>query len=297
VESERVQEWIAGEIRRFVKQDPGNRLDHLDGSPIFDEPLVGFAAGDDAIFQQLKQVIGEFHLTPSEVMKAVAGERGRGADDGRDLGVISYVLPVAKRTRRENARMKEQPSRRWAHTRLFGEHFNRKLQTHLVSFLEKEGRFVIAPESEESLFRVLRDERVGWASAWSQRHVAFAAGLGSFGLSDGLITPAGVAHRVGSLIVDLRFESPPRPEDIHRDCLSYRGHGCRDCGKRCPVDAISESGHDKQRCSEFVFGQIPLIKREYEIDIYACGLCQAGVPCEKGIPKQTAEAASGSRAG
>ena len=76
------------------------------------------------------------------------------------------------------------------------------------------------------------------------------------------------------------------PEDIHRDCLSYRGLGCRDCEKRCPVDAISEAGHDKQRCSEFVFGQIPLIKREYEIDIYACGLCQAGVPCEAGIPQR-----------
>jgi hypothetical protein len=34
-----------------------------------------------------------------------------------------------------------------------------------------------------------------------------------------------------------------------------------------------------------VLEQIPAIKRDYGIDIYACGLCQTGVPCEGGIPR------------
>ena len=45
--------------------------------------------------------------------------------------------------------MKDRPSERWAHTRLFGEQFNRKLQGHIVSVLEKEGHFAVAPEMEE----------------------------------------------------------------------------------------------------------------------------------------------------
>jgi epoxyqueuosine reductase len=282
---EQFEEWIAEEIRCFVSDDPANRLERLDGSPIFGEPLVGYAAGDDAIFQELKQVIGAFHLTPQEVMTAIAERRGLPFPRADELGVISFVLPISSQTRRENAGSKDRPSERWAHTRLFGEECKRKLESHVVSLLEERGYLAVAPEHEEELFRIFIDETVGWTSRWSQRHVAFAAGLGSFGLSDGLITAVGKAHRVGSVVVAHRLKSSSRPEDIHRDCLSYQGLSCRTCMKRCPAGAITEDGHDKARCMPFVFAQVPVIKEHYGIDIYACGLCQAGVPCEAGIPK------------
>jgi epoxyqueuosine reductase QueG len=289
VERGEFERWIGGEIKRFVKDDTGNRLERVDGSPIFEEPLVGFVTGDDPIFIHLKQVIGEFHLTPAEVMETIARERGLPTPAAVAIGVISYVLPISRRTRRENAGMTDRPSERWAHTRLFGEQFNRKVQAHLVSVLEEKGHSAVAPEMEESLFRMLLDEKVGWASTWSQRHTAFAAGLGTFGLSDGLITAAGKGHRVGSVVVDHALNSPQRTEEVYRDCLSHRELGCRTCIKRCPADAISEAGHDKARCMEFVMKQIPVVKEEYGIDIYGCGLCQTGVPCEAGIPKAAAK--------
>ena len=283
------EQWVGGEIGRFVKEDPGNRLERLDGSPIFQEPLVGFVAGDDPIFGRLKQVIGEFHMTPAEVMETIARKRGLPVPAAAEIGVISYVLPISSETRKENGRMKDRPSERWAHTRLFGEQFNRKLQAHLVSVLEEKGHFAVAPEMEESIFRMLVDEKVGWASTWSQRHVAFSANLGTFGLSDGLITSAGKGHRVGSVVVDRALASRPRTDDPHRDCLSHRDLGCRNCIKRCPAEAISEAGHDKARCAEFVLKQAAVIKEDYRIDIYGCGLCQTGVPCEEGIPRASAK--------
>jgi epoxyqueuosine reductase QueG len=281
------EQWVIEEIRNFVCNDPGNRLDRLDGSPIFDEPLVGFAAGDDPIFGQLKEVIGSFHLTPREAALAKAEQRAVPSDSVHEVGVISYVLPISSTTRKENARMKDRPSERWAHTRLFGEELNRSIQAHLVRVLEEQGYVAVAPELEESLFRMFIDERVGWTSRWSQRHAAFAAGLGTFGLSDGLITSAGKAQRLGSVIVNRGLDSPNRPEDIHRDCLSYQGINCRTCIKRCPADAITEEGHDKARCAEFVLKQFPFVKEEYGIDIYGCGLCQTRVPCEGRIPRAT----------
>jgi len=42
----------------------------------------------------------------------------------------------------------------------------------------------------------------GLASNWSQRHIAYAAGLGTFSLSDGFITPKGIAMRCGSVVCD-----------------------------------------------------------------------------------------------
>ncbi len=281
--------WIGEKIARFVKEDSGNRFEKLDGSPMFDQPLIGFVAGDDPIFGRLKEVIGEFHFTPAEVMAEVAQERGSAPPDATKIGVISYVLPISRETRKENSRMTDRPSERWAHTRLFGEEFNQKLQAHIVSVLEEKGHFAVAPGREQSLSGMLVDDRVGFASTWSQRHVAFSAGLGSFGLSDGFITAAGKAHRLGSVVVDRRLDSPERTDEVYRDCLSHQGLGCRTCIKRCPADAISEAGHDKNRCAEFVLKQMAVIKEEYKIDIYGCGLCQTGVPCEEGIPHPDAK--------
>ncbi|MCK5588541.1 MAG: epoxyqueuosine reductase, partial [Candidatus Lokiarchaeota archaeon] len=143
------KKWITEEIRRFAKEDPDNRLKLLDGSYIFEEPLVGFVAGNDPLFYQLKEVIGNFHLTPHEAVSKIAEKKGMSAPSEEELGVVSYILPTSKKTREENANMKEMTSERWAHTRLFGEDFNKKLQRHLVSLLEKEGYFAVAPQQEE----------------------------------------------------------------------------------------------------------------------------------------------------
>jgi epoxyqueuosine reductase QueG len=40
-------------------------------------------------------------------------------------------------------------------------------------------------------------EKYVFSSNWSERHAAYTAGLGTFGLCDGLITPLGKAMRVG----------------------------------------------------------------------------------------------------
>ncbi|MFP4196416.1 MAG: epoxyqueuosine reductase [Methanomassiliicoccales archaeon] len=277
---ERFKKWIEQEILEFVRHDPGNRLEYLDGSRIFDDPLVGFASGDDPVFERFKEAVEEFHLTPREI----AGKMG---SEPEALGVISYVLPISHATKEENADSSEGPSERWAHTRLFGERFNRALQNHLVNILREKGHFAVAPE-QSPLFETM-EGRNGQASTWSQRHVAFAAGLGTFGLSDGLITPLGKAHRLGSVVVDFPLTSPERPGDIHRDCLYFQDGGCMECVARCPVNAIDPHGHDKGKCGGFVYAQEPMIQDRYGIDVHACGLCQTGIPCAHRSPVRDRE--------
>ena len=284
-----LEDWITREIVAYVSSSEGNRLALLDGSRIYDDPIVGFACGEDPIFQTLKEVIGPFHLTPAEAMERVLGARGIPTIPAERIGVISYVLPISKATRRENAKMKDMASRRWAHTRLYGERFNEEVQAHVVSLLGREGYHAVAPQLERGIFKVFADERVGFASTWSQRHVAFAAGLGTFGLCDGLITAAGKAHRIGSVLVDRPLPSPLRTEDIHRDCLFFNGGGCMECATRCPAGAITERGHDKSRCRDYYEGTSQVVMDLYGVDTYGCGLCQTGVPCEARAPKRRGE--------
>jgi ferredoxin len=281
--------FLEDSIKEYVASSPGNRLRAFGGTPIFEEPLVGFADGDDPIFTQYKSIIGDFHLTPREALTRHFAETG-GKDSGElpSISVVSWVLPVARGTRLSNSRETRGPSLRWNHTRWDGQDFNLELARHMVALLEKLGYNAVAPEA--SPLYVIQRQPGGLASNWSQRHIAYVAGLGTFSLSDGFITPKGIAMRCGSLVTDARLPASPRPYPNHlANCLFYVNGSCRKCIERCPEGAITEQGHDKDKCRYVLFEvQRPWMEGVYGEgyigDYPGCGLCQTGVPCEDRIP-------------
>ncbi len=269
---------LIAEINSFVAENPANRLSGGEG-PYFDRPLIGFAGFDDPLFSAYKEIIGDFHLTPKELFSAAFGEELAGGT------VICWILPVAAAARTSNRRQTEYPSREWALTRAHGEAFNGMLRRHLVAWLTARGARALAPQFSD-LWRELAETPKGRASTWSERHAAYAAGLGTFSLSDAMITAKGIAHRCGSVITDLVLPPSPRSDKGYADnCLYYREGSCGACIKRCPVGAISFAGHDKSRCGEYVYTTIPAaVGGEYGVSATGCGLCQTRVPCESGIP-------------
>ena len=69
--------WFLNKINSFLSDDISNKMTHVDGSFMFrPEALVGFASGDDPIFEDYKKIIGKFHLTPNEAFKWHYSERG-----------------------------------------------------------------------------------------------------------------------------------------------------------------------------------------------------------------------------
>ena len=68
-------------------------------------------------------------------------------------------------------------------------------------------------------------------------------------------------------------------------CLWFSHQTCKKCVARCPVEALSEKGHDKIPCSKHVHETCKgYIVEHFGFEGYACGLCQTGVPCESKIP-------------
>jgi hypothetical protein len=59
---------IEEEIKAFVRSSPLNHMPIIDNPLIYDEPLVGFADGDDPIFTEYKTIIAPMHLTPREAL-------------------------------------------------------------------------------------------------------------------------------------------------------------------------------------------------------------------------------------
>ena len=170
--------------------------------------------------------------------------------------------------------------------RLYGEAFNEKLREYVVETLKEAGYEAVSPLIHLD-FERHKSVKYNFASNWSERHAAYAAGLGTFGLCDGLITPRGKAMRSGSVIARISIPASPRPfEDHHAYCLWYAKGTCKECVPRCPVNAVSEAGHDKDRCSAYLKVTRKYVGDTFDFKGYGCGLCQTGVACESGIPEE-----------
>ena len=274
--------WIEGVIRDFV-DSPENTLRNEADERAWADPLVGFSNGADPLYTFYKEDIGSFFLTPLEWFEETFTET---KVEAGELTVISWILPQTEATKAGHRLRREMPTERWARARIYGEAFNDKLRRHVVERLEDAGHHAVAPMLSPGWSRET-SEKYGLASSWSERHAAYASGLGTFGLCDGLITPRGKAMRAGSVIAKIGIQPSERSyEDHHAYCLYYAKGACRECVNRCPAGAISEAGHDKERCNRYVRTTEEYVESNFGFKGYGCGLCQTGVACESRIPPE-----------
>lgn len=275
--------WIEGILLDFIKNSPANTLEDRRGEKAFEDLIVGFSKGDDPLWNAYKQYVGPYHWTPWEIFTRSFPERG--VTPG-ELSVISWILPQREATKADNRKEQRYPSERWARARIYGEEVNVKLRKQVVAALREAGYEAVAPMLSPEWERK-KSDRFTFASTWSERHAAYASGLGTFGLCDGLITPRGKAMRTGSVVTRLKISPTPRPyTEHHAYCLFFKDGSCGECISRCPVEAISEAGHDKLKClSHLRPTTAEYVKSHYHFEGYGCGLCQTNVPCESGIPK------------
>ncbi len=274
--------FIEEAIKNFSESSPANSLKNAQNDKAFGTPLVGFSSGDDTLFEKFKEHVGPFHFTPVEVFRETFKDSHPNAED---LTVISWILPQTDKTKTDSRKEDFYPSERWARARIFGEEFNDVLRKYVADFLMSRGCRAVAP-ALSGIYAMKQSPKYGPASTWSERHVAFASGLGTFGLCDGLITPVGKAMRAGSVVAEIKIEPTPRPYTDHNEyCLFFSQGTCGKCMNRCPVGAITKDGKDKSICEKHLFpATSEYVKANFMFNGYGCGHCQTGVPCESGIP-------------
>ncbi|MDR0309982.1 MAG: twin-arginine translocation signal domain-containing protein [Acidobacteriota bacterium] len=280
-------EWIAGVIREYTATSPRNSLKKTDdeekwaAEKAWDEPLVGFASGGDTIFNEYKDKVGLFHWTPAEVFSLAFPDTPASPED---LTVIAWILPAREMVRASLRKETKNPAEPWVRARMYGELFNEDLRRYVADMLTKSGYPAVAPTLFKE-FKTHQSEKYGFASTWSERHAAYAAGLGTFGLCDALITPKGKAMRCGAVVAKMPATPTPRPyTDHHAYCLHYAKGACGACIARCAGKAITAAGHDKMACIKQLGVTTQYAKEHYGIDGYGCGFCQTGTPCESRIP-------------
>ena len=261
--------YILGSPDNMVKKEEALRPD-LEGLRIFEEPLFGYASADDPFFTEAKkpEIIGAHFMAPNEWLPGAKT-------------VLSVFLPFTARVREANRLDMTWPAYEWLHGRIEGQAFQGKICGFVEDLLTKEGFAALAPIIDSRLSSrnpLINDktEQGFYTTNWSERHAAFAAGLGTFGLSKGLITRKGVAGRYLSVITSAQFDPTERPyKGVYDYCSS-----CGACAVNCPVKAISkEKGKLHYPCSGFLDSV-----RAKHAPYYGCGKCQVKVPCEDRAP-------------
>ncbi|MBJ6727192.1 epoxyqueuosine reductase [Geomesophilobacter sediminis] len=271
-----MKELIRETVTQAIVASEHNWSDSLQGR-YYDAPLVQFAAGDDPIFTEFKRIIGPWHKTPQE-----AYEAGHGDGSWHGGTVVSWVMPWSRGLRDCNRACTEHPSVEWTKAyHVASKLLQKQVRAVLLQELQRCGVRGVAP-ADAGWFSIM-DAPDGKTSPWSERHIGYAAGLGSFGLNNAFISGKGMAVVLNSVVIDAVLEPDRRAAAHHRaDCLHFTTGGCGACIRRCPVQAISPQGHDKNRCMRFGYGpESVLLAKERGVEGPAgCALCQVGVPCE-----------------
>jgi epoxyqueuosine reductase QueG len=117
-------------------------------------------------------------------------------------------------------------------------------------------------------------------SAWSHRHAAYIAGLGTFGLNRLLITEQGCCGRLGSLATDLVLIPTPRPEGEF--CLHRAGGSCTKCVRKCIRNALGMDTFDRHACYQTLLDNEARLGMSGHADV--CGKCSCGLPCSSRNP-------------
>ncbi len=260
-------------------------------APLFLNPLVGVVSGTDDYYAFLKSHIGEFFWSPLEVLRLKYKTENI---NEKNIRVIPMVFPQTENTRVKQRKATIFPSDNWLVSRGEWEPLMKEFSGKLVSKMERMGYKAVSIDLQPE-FQRETSENLGIASRWSHRHSVYAAGLGTFGLSDGIITEKGMAVRLSTMVIELNNAEeqivPTCTVDTrpgHYDwCLYYKDGSCGACIKRCPCDAITKDGHNKDICSNYedLCEENNLAPKEIEnIDrsnyIFGCGICQAKIPCE-----------------
>lgn len=275
-----ILETIVQRLTSFVAENANNAIQSsyaidqsLVGIRYYDAPLVAVADADDPIFSQFQSdpaIIGSTFRLPEQWLSGAKS-------------VVSFFLPFTKEFIESAKGVKEGPSETWAHGRAEGQKFLIDALEEIADWLRERGYDAIIPAVEPDLKNDVNPNRVPLgqpmvASSWSERHVAFAAGLGTFSLTTSLITKKGVCGRFGSIITTAPLEVTPRPYTEPYEYCTF----CGACTYRCPIKAISlEKRKDMVACASFA-GKI---KADYA-PLHGCGKCQINLPCSTQIPKK-----------
>lgn len=239
---------IADKIIEYVKNYPA--LKNVEN--IWKEPVVGFADANGSYIRALKEIVAPAHLLPEDFME-------------NPNIIISYYIPFTEELAALNLNVEGNlAAQEWSDAYNLTNTMIADISQYVSDLLTDMGYRAVPPTG------VVFDKEL-ILSNWSQRHIAYAAGLGTFGINNMLISEKGCCGRYGSVIADI----PVEPDSILTEerCLYKKNGSCKKCVQNCFSGALTTEGFDRKKCFEIC------MINDARTGADVCGKCDIDIPC------------------
>jgi epoxyqueuosine reductase QueG len=219
---------------------------------IWQYPLVKFADAQSEYMRRLRELVIADHYMPEDFLPGAAN-------------VLSYYLPFKKEVGGSNEGG-GLSSEQWADAYLLTNQMAIHINRHLTAVIKDRGYQAAAPQNTA----MISEDVI--MSRWSQRHIAWLAGHGTFGLNNMLISAKGCCGRYFSIVTTL--PAPAGQIAKEEKCL-YKSKGvCGACVRKCVAGALSLAAFDRKLCYKMCM-ENARVRKGAEV----CGKCVSGLPC------------------
>jgi epoxyqueuosine reductase len=248
----------SSEAAALVKEIITHEVSRQNLITTYREPITGFISADDPGFEDLSALVGHNHYAPADLLPG-----------GRS--VVCFFLPFSPDIARANQVHRDSVAREWA---VAYQETNTLISQITMRLVEELGRVGIRAAAEPATGSFDHDSL---KSRWSHKSLAVMSGIGSFGLHQLVITDAGCAGRIGSLVVDIDL---PVDKPLQKErCRYYATGDCLDCVLACPVAALDEDRpFDRRACWNQCLQNGDFFL-DIADDVHICGKCAVMGPC------------------
>ena len=224
---------------------------------LWKEPIIKIIPAKDEKLNILRKAVSPEHFIPEDILS-----------DAKSI--ISFFLPFRESIANSNIEGTI-ASKEWAMAYIQTNDLIKTINDKIEKLMEnngyKTGKIPATHNFDEKKL----------ISNWSHRHIAYIAGIGTFGINNMLITKSGCCGRFGSIITNYELDKYSQITEIKEKCLYKLNSSCGICQKKCIVNAYENNNYNRYKCYE----QCLKNAKHHEKIGYAdvCGKCLVGLPC------------------
>jgi epoxyqueuosine reductase QueG len=230
---------------------------------LWKEPIIEIISSKNEKLKLLKEAVSIEHFMPFDILP-----------DAKSI--ISFFIPFHENIVKSNIKG-IMASKEWAIAYIKTNDLIKTINDTIETLMEQRGyKTGKIPATHNFDVKKL-------ISNWSHRHIAYIAGIGTFGINNMLITKNGCCGRFGSIIINYELNEYKQIIESKEKCLNKLNGTCGICQKKCIVNAYENNTYNRHKCYEQCLANVEYHKEIGYADI--CGKCLVGLPCSVKEPQ------------
>ena len=233
-------------------------------SKMWKEPIIEIISAYNEKIKKLKKIVSTQHFMPFDILPEAKT-------------IISFFIPFLEHITESNTEG-IMASKEWVEAYIRTNDLIKIINDNIELLMNKNG-YKTGKIPATHNFDV--DKLI---SNWSHRHIAYIAGIGTFGINNMLITKNGCCGRFGSIKLNYEFNDYKQIGKIRERCLKKIDGTCGICQNKCILNCYSNNNFDRHKCY-----QQCLKNDEYHNTngcANVCGKCLVGLTCSTKEPKR-----------